>query len=761
MDSGETTKSRKTNLLPSTENSGIKGEPLSKLESGHISDSLRETLPKLGDSSSKLEKKESDKLISKYLQPGMLIQNRYEIIRPIKSGGMGAVYEVLDKRLNKKWALKEMIESFSDAQEQLEATERFQREATLLASLDHPNLPRVIDYFEDVGKFYLVMDFIVGTDLNELVKLAENHKMSEEQVTRIAIDILSILDYLHNRPSPIIYRDIKPANIMIRKSDNSTILIDFGIARAITGENTAPKTEIGTVGYAPPEQYTGNPLPVSDLYALGATMHELLSGNPPRVPFQFKPLREILPDISENLNAAIKKALELKYQNRWKSAKEMLLALESVSASAVAPSPDIVQHESQGFDDLPGLGSFGLSGMGNSPLFSGPSTPNLASSPFGPASSIASELQKSFEHDSYRLKIKNTNLLDFNNTQTSASANLNPDSVFQDKLESDRLKTPAPFISLPHLTPEEKTIMDNLHLFTYRFKEVTSVIDNAVTFTELCFHPKRELLITADKSGILELKDLTSFNKVWSMNTFFPGISSIDFSKDGKQFAFNSKGSECSVCDTKGHISISKFSDYSGVISRIIFIPELLALIIAYRDGKLIKYNFGFQTTEFLENKEEEITSIAVTTGGEQLLTGYASGKIVLWDLMTRKPIVSANEHTGSINTLQIAPNNKVAASGGADGTIVLWNMKTLAPVKKLTGNTGAIHSIAYTPDKPYLCSSSQDGTIRVWDLPSKHNAVLWDSGGEPFTQLKMASYGETTHFAAVCATQTYIWKHI
>ncbi len=277
----------------------------------------------------KQQVKEPEKKEEK-LENSLIIQNRYKIIRPIKRGGMGAIYEVLDKRLHKNWALKEMMETFDNEQECNEARERFEREATLLASLTHPNLPRVIDFFDEKGKFYLVMDYIAGKDLNDILKKQENRRLPLEQVFRIIADILDILDYLHHRNPPIIYRDIKPGNIMVRTEDSKTFLIDFGIARSIAPESTDPKTEVGTVGYAPPEQYTGNPMPCSDLYALGATMHELISGVSPKIPFQFQSLKDMLPNISDAINHVVLKALELDYHKRWQNAQEMLKAVNEI-----------------------------------------------------------------------------------------------------------------------------------------------------------------------------------------------------------------------------------------------------------------------------------------------------------------------------------------------------------------------------------------------------------------------------------------------
>ncbi len=665
-----------------------------------------------------------------YLKPGTLVQNRYEVIRPIKSGGMGAVYEVLDKRLQKNWALKEMIESFSNEQERIEATERFQREATLLASLDHPNLPRVIDYFEDLGRFYLVMDFVIGSDLNELVKKFPQNRLPEERVKQIAGDILSILDYLHNQPEPIIYRDIKPANIMIRTADNSTILIDFGIARSLSNDSGAPKTEIGTVGYAPPEQYMGNPLPVSDLYALAATMHELLSGKHPRVPFQFQPLREILPDLSNDINDVITKALELNHRDRWKNAAEMLEALTADDTKKKEAPP------ADSFNELPGLGSFSMPGSLDS------------------FSNLGSGGNISFTLDQPIVTGEPPLLTQKSYSPMVPQIEPEPDPVRETLRPDD--------ISFARLTPEEKMIMDNLYLYSHKFREISAVFDNLSSITDIKFHPERELLAYTDKKGEVHLKDITSLNKIWSMNTAFPGLLTLAFSDSGKHMAFNSKTFECLVVDTKGHIEISRLNEQFGSISKILFIPMEMSVIIAYKNGKLVVYDYAIQKHSLINYDESPISNLAISSNGVNFISAHENGTLRLWHTQSRMIVASAKEHRANITALEIAPNDKVLASGGADGNIILWNMRSLQVVKVLScGDMGAVNSLAYTADKPYICSSSEDGTIRIWDLPSKMNTVIHKNTESPFTKIAMGTYGHSIHFVATAGNNLYLWKHI
>ena len=255
------------------------------------------------------------------LQKGTVLEGRYEIIKLIKAGGMGAVYRAYDRILGHICAVKELLPSCDDEK----ATEWFRREAELLAGLNHPGMPKVTDYFIHHGRYYLVMNFIEGDDLHKILIKEGKPGLSEEKVIEIAIEILHILHYLHSQSPPVIYRDIKPSNIMIDK-DGRVMLIDFGIARVLT-DRDIKKTTVGTPGYAPLEQYRGQVEQRSDIYSLGATMHHLLTGIAP-IPFNFVPVKNVNRKVSDEMESIVMKALKEEPENRFSSAKEMLKLLE-------------------------------------------------------------------------------------------------------------------------------------------------------------------------------------------------------------------------------------------------------------------------------------------------------------------------------------------------------------------------------------------------------------------------------------------------
>jgi len=249
---------------------------------------------------------------------------RYYITRIVKQGGQGALYETIGDD-NKYYAVKEMLDNFTDPKERAEALDRFDEEAQLLQRLSHPRIPKIYASFKDEGRQYLAMDFVRGEDMEDIIQ--RRGALPEKEVLAWADQLCDVLNYLHNhRPQPIIFRDMKPSNIMV-EPDGGVKLVDFGIAKVF--QHAQRGTQIGTPGYAPPEQYQGLATPASDIYALAATLHHMLTGRDPRdePPFSFPPAYGLNPTISKQTSDALQKALHMKPEDRFQSIAEFRAAL--------------------------------------------------------------------------------------------------------------------------------------------------------------------------------------------------------------------------------------------------------------------------------------------------------------------------------------------------------------------------------------------------------------------------------------------------
>lgn len=255
---------------------------------------------------------------------GTIIDGKYEVLREIGRGGMSVVYLAMDTRLNKQWAVKEIRKKGSGKNDEI-VVNSLLAEANMMKRLDHPALPRIVDIIDNGVTIYVVMDYIEGESLDKI--LLEYGPQPEEKVINWAMQIADALAYLHRQKPSIIYRDMKPANVMLKPEGNIKI-IDFGIAREYKEQNLADTTVLGTKGYAPPEQYSGQTDPRSDIFALGMTMHHLLTGVDPRNGEAYASVRQWNPELSEGIEIIIDRCVQPAAENRYQNCADLIYDLE-------------------------------------------------------------------------------------------------------------------------------------------------------------------------------------------------------------------------------------------------------------------------------------------------------------------------------------------------------------------------------------------------------------------------------------------------
>ena len=257
------------------------------------------------------------------LQENDLLQGRYHIVRSLKQGGMGAVYEARDTKLaDSPCAVKEILEAARSGRNSDYIQSRFFQEMKALSSLDHPSIPKVRDYLTVDSTIYIVMDLIQGASLDEEIEkaMARGHSPEPESCVRDVVALLDTVAYLHSQRPPIIHRDIKPANILRDPLTGSIKLVDFGLARAL--DTTSNQTLVGTLGYCSPEQMMGKASQESDLYSVGITLHHLLTGKAPET-INFEPLKLDLPGVRPGLEQVVEKATQINPADRYASASDM------------------------------------------------------------------------------------------------------------------------------------------------------------------------------------------------------------------------------------------------------------------------------------------------------------------------------------------------------------------------------------------------------------------------------------------------------
>lgn len=263
---------------------------------------------------------------------GTVIDGKYEVLREIGRGGMSFVYLAMDVRLKKQWAVKEIKKQGTGEHDEI-VVNSLLAEADLMKKLDHAALPRIVDIIDNGVTLYVVMDYIEGKSLDKILK--EHGAQTEERVREWAKQLCDVLSYLHSQDPPIIYRDMKPSNVMLKPTGKNELegnvkIIDFGIAREYKEQNQKDTVVLGTKGYAPPEQYYGQTDARSDIYALGMTMHQLLTSVEPEPGKDYVPVRELI-DTSEDIEEIIKKCVKPRVEERYQSCEELRSDLENGS----------------------------------------------------------------------------------------------------------------------------------------------------------------------------------------------------------------------------------------------------------------------------------------------------------------------------------------------------------------------------------------------------------------------------------------------
>lgn len=260
------------------------------------------------------------------LEIGSLVDGKYKVLRVVGQGGMSVVYQAVNEKANKIWAIKEVrkdgVQNFEVVKQNLIV------ETELLKRFNHPNLPSIIDVIDTEDAFLIVMDYIEGNSLSKA--LEENGAQDQEDVVEWSKQLCDVLGYLHSRKPPIIYRDMKPANVML-KPDGNISLIDFGTAREFKSSSVEDTTCLGTQGYAAPEQYGGHGQTDArtDIYCLGATMYHLVTGhNPSMPPYEMYPIRQWNPALSSGLEQIIIKCTQRNPEDRYQNCAELMYDLE-------------------------------------------------------------------------------------------------------------------------------------------------------------------------------------------------------------------------------------------------------------------------------------------------------------------------------------------------------------------------------------------------------------------------------------------------
>ena len=658
------------------------------------------------------------------LAPDTHLKERYRILQQIGGGGFGYVYKAIDEAFGCSVAIKETKEGVVSSEKLRKA---FEREAKLLRSLKHECLPRVTDYFFHDKAQYLVMDFIEGEDLATLLKqrLAQGGAPFDvSEVLPIADRILSTLEYLHSLPEPIVHRDIKPGNIKIG-TDRKVYLLDFGLAKGAAGQMTTVRDGESsfslagyTHGYAPLEQLdeTGTQA-VSDVYALGATIYHLLTGQLP-IAAQKRdeaiqrglndPLRsahQVNPAIPLPVSQVIEQAMVIRWWDRLGSTRKMRHALAEAAASQAVSQSDLLDSRSSlstipmdsqsQFDRLQTIPSqFAMRGPARRWIIGAASLVLLITLTVG--------ARYKFPH------------------WFGAAGSEKPQSELSPLITT----TKPPVLTTP----------SNLQvsvLLPGHTRKVWSV----------AFSPDGTLAASGGDDGTIILWDTKMWTQTRPPLTGHEGpVYQVAFSPDGTILASASRDGTIRLWNTKSGVSIESLKQDTQAVLSVAFSGatsggDVLASVsgVPGEGGEQIRLWYShddwrprlpsIRTTRTSGHKNQILT-IALSRDGNLLAAAGFGKTIAVWNLKTGELLKELDTNQPDdkfVSRLAFSPDSKSLAAGCWNGTILLWSTdKWEGPGQLSAEHTKPITALAFSPDNMTLASASLDQTLRLWNLPSK-----------------------------------------
>ncbi|MBK9709975.1 MAG: protein kinase [Kouleothrix sp.] len=607
------------------------------------------------------------------LSPGTVIHQRYRVIQQIGIGGMGAVYKALDMRLNHTVAVKHML--MSPAPERVRA---FEREAQLLARLEHPALPKVTDYFVDDDGHFLVMDFVDGKELASLL-LARDTPITVGEVLGWADTLLDALVYLHEQHPQVIHRDIKPQNIKLTERGR-VMLLDFGLAKgspnSLFPESSGGSVHGFTLQYSSIEQIQGLGTSArSDLYSLAATLYHLLSGVPPAnaptravtllagQPDPLLPLHELNPQVPPGIGLILQRALAIRPEARFESARELRAALQA--AGAATPATDRLIR-----------------------------APDLAYS--DQASGRPGEVGREVR---------------------MATARLTTSSAFG---EAERRQ--------PETDPLSRVTRARLAAFWDRRRALVSNLFGLL-LTALMIAP---VFMPPDPRRVLPAASVTAYLAVVGISALLPRLRgsgrhtlgwhkdvvlSVAFAPSGKLLGSAANDSSIHVWQVPSGQLLYSCAGHSGAVREIRFTPDGHTLISASDDGtvRLWRARDGLPT-HILQGHTARVWSVAVAPDSRTLASASDDGTVRLWRTSDGNLLRTLAGHTARVWSVAFAPDGRTLASAGEDGGVRIWRVSDGALLYRLADHSAGISAVTFSPNGRLLASSSHDKTVKIWD---------------------------------------------
>ena len=615
---------------------------------------------------------------------GALLAGRYRILALVGEGGFGAVYKVLDvQRHEALVALKQINLSGLSPRDVIEATDTFNREVGLLSGLKHPNLPRIYQSFTDTEHWYLAMDFIEGQTLEEYLKSARGGHLPLEEVLQIGVQLCSVLSYLHSQQPPIIFRDVKPANVM-RATTGLLYLIDFGIARRFTPGQRRDTTVLGSPGYASPEQYgTAQTTARSDIYSLGATLRFLLTGTDPSVPA----FNSALPAVQEQgvpagLTHLLGQMLELDAGKRPASMEVVKQALQRIqleqrsSSPGVPPARQPLQHAAAAWQQQPF--TFGQGGKAlQPPVKRGISRRAVIIGLAGVAAVGGGVAWLAF-----------------------AQGSQGPQAL------------PA--------TPAPTSYVDPYQLYTYR--------GHRSPVYAVAWFPDGDYIASGEQDGTMQMwvaRSTTRGSLVFQVNT--SPVYAVAWSPDGSHIASGGEDGTVQVWNAITGRKVFTYKGHADVVNAVDWSPDGKRIASGSYDNTVQVWDAatGGNVLSYTGHSDS-VLAVAWSPDGRHIVSGSRDYTVQVWDAFTGMRVLTYGGHSGPVDALAWSPDGKHIASGSKDSTVQVWDAFIGGNIFTYKGHAGVVEAVDWSPDGRYIVSGSDDETAQVWDASTGRTVLTY-----------------------------------
>lgn len=677
------------------------------------------------------------------MEPGFLLRDRYRIERPLGEGRQGRIFIAEDLSANGIRVAVKCL-SLADLGGDWKVLELFERECAVLATLDHPGIPRYVDAFVDreAARFVLVQEFVAGRDLEALVR--EGGALDEPRLRAIASELLGILSYLHHRNPPVIHRDIKPSNVLVTDGGTAKV-VDFGAVQIMSPESRG-STVVGTFGYMAPEQFMGRTVPASDLYALGASLvFAATACHPSELPTDGLRLtfREKA-KLSAEFATFLDRLLEPNPSARLTTAEDARVALAKRQGRAMAPW----LLGGTGLASILGLGVLLLTRTHATRL-----TPLVAANP--PQPSAAPAVQAEPPHPppvgSADLWVEKAHAAEKDADWRKAAAYYALARTAEDRADARwgaaLTGTRGPF--LRWAARADSTDDPHTGVSTVALSQDGKTIATAVSSKEHTWNSMRGVEQLKPEQREITLWDASTGKELGKLQGHTAGVWAVRFSRDGKQLASAGNDWTARLWDVATRTEIRKFEGHAGPVYDVAFSCSFRGRLASGGQDQTVRI-WNTDTSEEvskLTGHNEAVHGVAFPCFGDHTVLS-AGGRdqmdrsIRLWDFDTRKVVASLDGHQLAVRAISMGAGDLASAS--EDGTVRRWNVRARKAEQVMADHDGQVRAVAMTRNNARIVAGGDDRKIRVWTFHGKRPEAVVNAHRGTITGIALSQDGKT-----------------